>query len=138
MKIVLDTTVLISALIKEGKPRELLYEILDGHELISSKEILEEVAIIANEPRVRKYVEQDDIADFFRNLASSGHIIKISSKFRAVKEDPDEDIILRIAGDGKASFVVSGDAHLLGMRKFRRIRIVTVIEMLLMLRNRAT
>jgi putative PIN family toxin of toxin-antitoxin system len=138
MKIVLDTNVLISALIKEGKPRELLFEILDGHELISSKEILEEVAIIANEPRIRRYVEQDDIADFLRDLASSGYIIKISSKFKAVKEDPYDDIILRTASDGKASFVVSGDAHLLGMRKFRRIRIVTVTEMLLMLKNRAT
>ena len=48
------------------------------------------------------------------------------------------DIILRTASDRKASFVVSGDAHLLGMRKFRRIRIVTVTEMLLMLKNRAT
>ena len=138
MKIVLDTNVLISALIKEGKPRDLLYEILRNHELVISREILEEVAVIANEPRIQKYVEQADIADFLRDLASSGSIVKTRSRFRAVKEDHDDDAILRTAVDGKAGFVVSGDTHLLDFEKFRRIRIVTVASMLEVLRGNPT
>ncbi|MEM2139542.1 putative toxin-antitoxin system toxin component, PIN family [Nitrososphaera sp.] len=70
MKIVLDTNVLISALIKEGKPRNLLFEILRNHELVISREILEEVVIIANEPKIQKYVEQENIADFLRDKNS--------------------------------------------------------------------
>ena len=134
MKIVLDTNVLISALIKEGKPRDLLFEILLNHELITSKEILEEVATIANEPRIRRYVDQEDIADFLRDLASSASIVKINSKFKAVKEDPDDDTILRTAIDGRARLVVSGDTHLLDMKRFRGIRIVSVGEMLQILK----
>ncbi|NWG36563.1 putative toxin-antitoxin system toxin component, PIN family [Nitrososphaera sp.] len=130
MKIVLDTNVLISALIKEGKPRNLLFEILRNHELVISREILEEVVIIANEPKIQKYVEQENIADFLRDLANSGSFVRIRSRFRAVKEDADDDAVLRTAIDGKASFIVSGDSHLLGMRRFRKVRIVTVAEML--------
>ena len=134
MKIALDTNVLISALIKEGKPRDLLSEILLNHELITSKEILEEVATIANEPRIRKYVDQEDIADFLRDLASSASIVKINSKFKAVKEDPDDDTILRTAIDGRARLVVSGHTHLFDMKRFRGIRIVSVGEMLQILK----
>ncbi len=136
MKIVLDTNVLISALIKEGKPRDLLFEILLNHALVISKEILEDVATVANEPRIHKYVDQEDIVDFLRVLARSASIVKIKSRFKAVKEDPDDDIILRTAIDGRARLVVSGDNHLLDMERFRGIRIVTVTEMLQTLKTR--
>lgn len=135
MKIVLDTNVIISALIKEGKPRDLLFEILQNHELVISKEILEEVATVANEPRIRKYVNQEDIVNFLRDLASSALIVKIKSRFKAVKEDPDDDTILRTAVDGKSRLVVSGDSHILDLKRFRRIRIVSVVEMLQILKT---
>ena len=136
MKIVLDTNVLISALIKEGKPRDLLLGILLNHELVISREVLEEVATIANEPKIRRYVDHKDITDFLRDLASSASIVKIRSKFIAVKQDPDDDTIMRTAVDGRARLVVSGDSHLLDMKGFRGIRIVSVAEMLQMLNNR--
>jgi putative PIN family toxin of toxin-antitoxin system len=106
MKIVLDTNVLISGLIKEGKPRDLLREILLNHELVISREILEEVAAVANEPRIRRYVDHKDLAEFLRGLASSASIVKVKSKFRVVKQDPDDDTILRTAVDGRAKLVV--------------------------------
>ena len=54
MKIVLDTNVLISALIRDGKPSHLLSEILRRQELVISREILEEVAIVAAEERIKR------------------------------------------------------------------------------------
>jgi hypothetical protein len=50
-----------------------------------------------------------------------------------VKEDHADDIVLRTAYDGKADYIVSGDNHLLSMREFRGIKIVTVDEMLMLL-----
>lgn len=130
MKIVLDTNVLISALIKQGKPRNLSREIIHNHTLIISKELLEELAITSNEPKILRYVDQQDIADFLRDLASSAEFVRTRSRFRLVKDDPEDDIVLRTAFDGKASYVVSGDKHLLALKQFRRIKIVTVDEML--------
>ncbi len=132
MKIVLDTNVLISALIRDGKPRELLFRIIKSrpHELVLSEEILLELAITANEPKIQKYVSQQDIADFLRDLATAATMVEIRSRFKAIREDPDDDIILRTASDAKASHIVSGDSHLLALERFRRIAIVTVADML--------
>lgn len=131
MKIVLDTNVLISALIKEGKPRQLLLKIIKSrHQLITSREILEEFALTANELRILKYAGHEDVADFLRDIAMASKIVEIKSRFDIVKEDPDDDVILRTAFDARASYIVSGDRHLLDLKRFRRTRIVSVEEML--------
>ena len=136
MKIVLDTNILISALIKEGRPRNLLREIIRNHTLILSKELLEELAITANEPKILRYVNQQNIADFLRDLASSSEFVRTKSRFRLVKNDPEDDLVLWAAYDGKASYLASGDRHLLALKGFRRIKIVTVDEMLKILARR--
>ena len=51
-----------------------------------------------------------------------------------MKEDPDDDVILRTAYDGKADYIVSGDNHLLSMGEFRGIKILAVDEMLKILK----
>lgn len=137
MKIVLDTNVLVSALIKSGKPRKLLFEIIQRkHELILSREILEEFAHVAADPKIRKYVKQEDIIRFLRDIANMAKIVRVKSRFKIVKEDPADDTILRTCHDAKARYIVSGDKHLQNLRRFRGIKIVTVNEMLRILRKR--
>jgi len=52
-----------------------------------------------------------------------------------IEEDPDDDVVLATALEGRAEYLVSGDKHLLSLREFRGIRIVTVREMLETLRD---
>lgn len=131
MKIVLDTNVLVSALINEGAPRRLLFKIIKSkHQLITSEEILEELALVANEPKIKSCVDQQDIADFLRDIATAAKILQTKSRFDVIEQDPDDDVILRTAYDARASYIVSGDRHLLQLRRFRRTRIVGVEEML--------
>lgn len=134
MKIVLDTNVLVSALIKKGKPRTLMFIIIRRHELILSKEILEEFAEIVAEPKIQRYVSEQDVIRFLRDFTNAAKIVSIRSNFKVIKEDPDDDVILRTCYDGRAKYVVSGDIHLLALKKFRRIRIVTIDEMLKILK----
>lgn len=133
MKVVPDTNVLVSALIKAGRPRELLFKIVEEEVLILSRSILEEFLKVADDPRIRRYVSVDDIIAFLKVVGSVAEIVRVRSRFKVVKEDPADDIILRTAYDGKADYVVSGDNHLLSMREFRGIKIVTVDEMLMLL-----
>jgi uncharacterized protein len=96
LKIVLDTNVLISALIKQGKPRNLLTKIIESnHQLIISEEILAELATVANTNRIQKYASEQVIADYLRNIATASHIVQVVSDFHAVSEDPDDDIFFR-------------------------------------------
>jgi len=136
MNVVLDTNVLVSALIKTGKSRELFLKITEGRiQLILSRSILKEFSEVADDPRIRKYVDQDDIIAFLRIVGSVAKIVKVKSRFKVVKEDPDDDAVLRTAFDGKADCIVSGDNHLLSLGAFRGIRILTVDELLTSLKK---
>lgn len=43
MRVVLDTNVLVSALVGHGKSRRLLTKLFEGHEIVSSKQMLAEL-----------------------------------------------------------------------------------------------
>jgi len=136
MKVVLDTNVLVSALIKAGKPRELIFRIIKGKvQLVLSRSILEEFLEVTDDPRVRKYVDEDDIIAFLRVLGSIAKMVRVRSRFRVVKEDPDDDVILRTAKDGRADYMASGDKHLLSLGEFKGIKILTANEMLKLLKE---
>jgi putative PIN family toxin of toxin-antitoxin system len=135
-RIVLDTNVLVSALIKHGKPRTLLRGIARGkYHLILSRQILDEFARIVTDPKISRYADEEDIIKYLKIIGSAGTIVKIRSKFRVIKQDPSDDMILRTAHDGKAKYIVTGDDHLLSLRKYGRIKILTVSEALELLKE---
>ncbi|KPV63086.1 MAG: hypothetical protein AOA65_1480 [Candidatus Bathyarchaeota archaeon BA1] len=60
MKVVLNTNVLVSALIKAGKPRELLFKIAEEKvQLVLSRGILKEFLEVTEDPKIRRYVNED-------------------------------------------------------------------------------
>ncbi len=130
MTVVLDTNVLVSALIKAGKPRDLFNKLAKNKQIVLSRAILEEFLDVIEDFKVAKYTSEQDLAVFLEALGNAATIAQVKSRFKAVKEDPDDDIIVRAAYDGKADYIVSGDRHLLALKEFRGIRILTVDEML--------
>lgn len=85
-----------------------------------------------------KFAETDkqQAESFLSILTRKASMVTAKQSVKAVPEDPDDDIVLSTAYEGKASHVVSGDRHLLNLGRFRGIRIVTVNEMLGLLRRR--
>ena len=131
MKIVLDTNVLVSALIKSGKPRELIFEIVRKKvQVVTSEKILEEFIEVTEDLGIRRYVSDGDVIEFLRVIGNLANVIRVRSKFKVIKEDPDDDVVLRTAHDGRAEYIVSGDRHLLSLKKFKGAKIVTVSQML--------
>jgi len=134
--VVFDISVLVSALITRGKSKKLwLKAVMKEFDLIASREILSEFIKVAGRARFRKYVKERDIKDFLEAFNTTARFTSIKSRFKVVKQDPDDDIILRTAYDSGADYVVSGDEHLLALKEFRGIRIVTVSEMLELLKK---
>lgn len=135
MKIVLDTNVLVSAFIsKHGKPAVLLDLILTFSEvqLITSKPILEELESVLRRKEVRERFgySMSDIESFIRAVQKVSLEVKIKSDFKVVAEDPKDNLVLNTAYDGKADYVVSGDKHLKGLKKFKGIKIVNPAQMI--------
>lgn len=137
IRVVFDTNILISGLLYMGKPKQLIDLTLDGKiELITSVDIINEFRLVIRRDKFKlSKEEQEAFISFIIRLAS---IIKIKSNFKVVKEDPDDDKIIRTAYDGKVSYIVSGDHHLLDMEEFLGIKIVTanrILEILDRLEN---
>ncbi len=129
LRVVLDTNVLVSAIISDGKPRELLKKgIMKKFTIVTSDLILEELASVLRRPKFE--TNEEEIHRTTLALIRSAHVIKVKSKFTAVKKDPKDDKIINTAYDGNADVIVSGDRHLLDLESFREIKIITVEKML--------
>lgn len=123
MRVVFDTNVYISGLQYGGKP-----------EIALQSAAKEEFALITSEAILIE-IEQVLLTKF---LWSAKAVASSSAWIRTVCEmvtpritltdcvDPDDNRILEAAVTGKAECIVSGDRHLLRMKNFRGIKIVTV------------
>ncbi len=134
MRVVVDTNVLVSALIGHGKPRRLVAELLERHQVVSSRQMLAELVDVLSGDKF-KQVGKTLVSSFLTIISSRVVLVTVKQSFKTVAEDPDDDVVLSKAREGKATYVVSGDAHLLSLKKFGGIRIVTVSEMLQLIKS---
>jgi len=67
-----------------------------------------------------------------RQVLVFSHPVTVKEVVPVIREDPSDDIFLACAAAGKAGFIVSGDKHLLGLRRYLKIRIVSVATFLAM------
>lgn len=128
MRVVLDSNVLVSALVGHSLPRRLLFQLLKGHVILSSIQMLAEL----EEVLLRKKFEltRGQIEEYLKLVINGTHLINVTVCPEVVLEDPDDDIILATASEGDADYIVTGDKHLLRLEKYQMTKIVTVKEML--------
>ncbi len=131
---VIDTNVLISALLGHGKPRRLVTKLLQGHTLVSSMQMLAELEDVLSREKFQE-VRNAQAIEFLSILLTKTLHITVKQPPRIVTEDPDDDLVLATTDQGAADYIITGDKHLLTLRKFKGIKIVTVNEMLEILRS---
>ncbi len=125
MRVVLDTNVLVSALIKSGRPRSFLKAMLrPDHALILSEPIIEEFSRVTADEKIKRYADDEAVAAYLRVLLSKAVFVRPKSRVR-VFDSPD-DKVLSTAKEGDADFIVTGDKHMLELKEFKGIKIVTV------------
>lgn len=138
MEVVFDVNILVSSLISKGKPRELWLKAVSGEfQLVLSRRIVEEFVEVISRPKFQRYLGERDVLDFLEALSTRARIVRTRSRLRIIREDPEDNSILAAAYDGRADYIVSGDRHLLGLREFEGIKIVTVERILELLQSRA-
>jgi len=132
LRVVFDTNVLVSILIRKGKPRDLWNSILEEEKikLILSEELFSEFSGVIARPHLQKYADKQAAGIFQEMLLQKGELVKIKEHLRQVTGDPDDNIIVETAVAGDAEYIVSGDKHLLDLKEFRGIQIVSVASML--------
>jgi len=134
--VVFDINVLVSSLIVKGKPQKLWKKAKKKEFILAvSREMLSEFVNVVSRKKFEKYVTRVDIRLFLSDLHLTGKFVHVKSRFKVVTEDSDDDMILRTAYDAKADYIVSGDKHLLALKEFQGIKILTVDEMLNVLKS---
>ena len=131
-RVVVDTNVFVSALIKKGKPLELVKRLLDKHTVVLSSQMLAELADVLSRDKFTITNAQIDL--FISLLLKKSTVTSVSGNLKVILKDPDDNIVLLTAVTGKADYIVSGDKHLLTLRVFEGTQIVTISQMLEILR----
>lgn len=130
LRAVLDANVMISALIQpKGASGRILTSFLenDSFELVVSPTILAEVRRSLTYPKVRKYIKtsDEDLDLWVTSIELIARPVEGSLRIQAVAADPDDNKYIEAAVEGLAQFVVTGDRHLLSLKSYENIRIVT-------------
>jgi len=129
LRVVIDTNVIISSLLSEGPPRDVLRLAYKKRiHLVMSPFILGEVEYVLKE----KFKWEDKkVWEFLKELRSLSHLVETSVKL-SIQNVPQEDCeIVECGLEGKAQVIVSGDKkHLLPLKEYQDIKIVSPTEFL--------
>ena len=123
-KIVLDTNTVISAHFWQGNPRKILDFVKAGqYSLLTSEEIGKELIRVLGYPKFG--LTPQEILPIVADYSTYAKSIRVKSRVDVIKADPTDNIFLACAKDGRVDYIVSGDHHLLDLKTFREIPIVT-------------
>jgi len=124
MRIVPDSNVIISGFLFGGTPRRLLEHALVGTiRCFTSLPILDEVRDVLQRPKFG--LSPDQALGLIEELHDLCGVVRPRRRIRAIVADPADNAVLECAAAAGAEMVVSGDAHLLDLGRWRHIRIVS-------------
>ena len=128
---VFDTNVLISGILWRGIPFQLLRQAEKGSlRIYTSLEILAEVHRVVHYPKFQQYVDNQKASpgELFAKIASLCTIIQVDQVVKGVCFDADDEKFLSCALAANVEFLVSGDKHLLDLKQYQSVRILTARE----------
>ena len=129
-RVVLDTNVLVSALLFKGKVSRLvalwqqgrLAPLLSKETFGELRKVLTYPKFVLDQEEIRAILE-DEVLPFFE-------IVDPVESIEDVCGDPDDNPFIACAVSGGAEFVVTGDAQLVGLRHYKTVKFVTPSEFL--------
>lgn len=134
MKVVLDINIWLSGLFWSGEANRII-ELAEKRKIdvIISKEIILEITEVLNkEAKFQRFIKdrKQKIEDLIRTILTIGKLVDTTTKIEIIREHPADNIILELALDGKADYIISYNKHVLNLREFRGIKVVTPKEFL--------
>ena len=127
MRVVLDTGVLIAALITRDTPPDRIYQAWRERrfELMSSEWQLDEFRRVSRYPRLRKFLSPSDAGRMVNGLRTHAVVLTDLPRVDA-SADPDDNPVLAMTVAGNAHFLVSSDKRdVLSLKALGTARIVS-------------
>ena len=133
MRVVIDTNVLLSALLWHGAPHALFDQVRVGTiELVMSPNLIVEIADVIHRRKFAAILQRTTRTPerILSELHALAEVVAAPPLPQPVCRDPDDDAVLACALAAQADWIVSGDADLLALKTFHSIPIITVVDAL--------
>jgi len=127
MRVVLDTGILIAALITTDTPPALIYKAWrkKRFELVTSEWQLDEFRRVSRYPKLRRFIKPAEAGNLVNGLRHQATVLEILPTVE-LSPDPDNNPVLAMAEASQAQYLVSGDKEdLLALGAIGGTRIVT-------------
>lgn len=136
MRIVADTNVFISGIFWEGNFSSKVINLWRNRkiDLVSSIPIVEELT--KNLKGFKIEMDEESVQEWKNMILENAMLVEPEEKFDIVKDDTDDNKFIEAAVEGKASYIVTQDNHLLKIKELRGIEILTPQEFLSRLDNK--
>ena len=133
MRVVIDTNIMVSAYLG-GALKIIIIAWKSGKfTLIVSDAIAEEYREVLKRPKFQ--IEQTELDDFFSLLLDKAEFVVPIETVNIITEDPSDNKFIEAARAGKAKLIVSGDNHLLELKSFKDIPIITAKDFITWLKG---
>ncbi len=122
-KVVIDTNVIVSALLFGGKPGELI-PLWENNRIVPvvCREIIDEYIRVLTYPKF-KLTEKEIQYLIYQQLLPYFQVVKTNPGQVIVQKDPSDDKFVRCALAGNSKVIVSGDIHLLSLKVYQNVHI---------------
>ncbi len=123
MRVVLDTNVLISAILHGGNSREILQAAISGTIDVSvSEALIKELQDVLQRPQFGLSVQfvQNTIAE----LTAIAEWVVPQKHHDLIEDDPSDNLILDCAVAAEVDYLVTGDSHLLRLKTCGTVKII--------------
>ena len=130
MRILLDTHVLVSALITTGTPPDLLHQAWESGSfaLVTSNAQLRELARVFNYKKLQRYITREESENLLETIGAAALVVEELPHVE-ISRDPDDNAILPTAIAGEVDLLVTGDkSDLLQLMSVHGIPIVSPRE----------
>jgi putative PIN family toxin of toxin-antitoxin system len=127
-RVVLDTNIIISSVL--GGALVLVLEKWDEKKftVVVTTDVVSEYFEVLNRPKFN--LKQETIDKITRYIYQFSKFVVPEEQIRFIEDDPKDDKFLEAAIAGSVDFIVSGDNHLLALKEFRSIPILSGREFL--------
>lgn len=121
MTVVLDTNVVVAALVSKGLCHEVVVRALGSGTVVTSPALLDEL-----EHTLRaRFTLGPAATGFLEQLRLRVHLVVPTPLAAPVSRDADDDVVLATAVAANAGVIVTGDLDLLVLRRYGGIEVVT-------------
>ena len=125
IRTVIDTNVIVSAILFGGIPGKLISLWKSEHiKPLAAKDIIDEYIKVLAYPKF-KLSEKEISYILYNEMLPYFEVVAAKPGRKIILRDPSDDKFIHCAKTGKADVIISGDHHLLNLKSYGKIKILT-------------